>query len=95
MVRSLCCDLKAKKKFKDDQQAGHAQELVEKAQQRANVAPSSLLEALKDERYCFLFITTAEGASSANKLAITMRRDDTERFFGPLSAVNSAIRKAF
>ena len=71
-------DQKAKKSFKDDQQAQHVQVLVEEAQKRANVAPSSLLEALKDERYRFLYVTTAEGASSANELAITMRREDTE-----------------
>ena len=88
-------DLKAKKSFKDDQQAQHVQVLVEEAQKRANVAPSSLLEALQDKRYCFLYVTTAEGASSANELAITMRREDTKRFFGPLSAIHSAIRKAF
>ena len=88
-------DLQAKKSFKDDQHAQHVQALVEEAQKRANVSPSSLLEALKDERYCVLYFTTAEGASSASELAITMRLEDTESFFGPLSAIHSATRKAF
>ncbi|CAE7463605.1 unnamed protein product [Symbiodinium necroappetens] len=88
-------DLKARQSSEDADQARYVQSLASRAQSRGSVAPSSLLEALKDKRYCFLYITTAEGASSANELAITMRRDDTERFFGPLSAIHSAIRKAF
>ena len=70
-------DLKAKKNFKDDQQAQHVKALAEPTRKRKTVASSSLLEALKDERYCFLYVTTAEGASSANELAITMRLEDT------------------
>ena len=89
-------DLKARRSSDDAEQASHVQSPASKAQTQilGNVAHPTLLEALKDKRYCFLYVTTAEGASSANELAITMRREDTERFFGPLSAIHGAIRKA-
>ena len=90
-------DLKPRRSSDDAKQASYVQSLASKAQTQTlgNVAHPTLLEALKDMRYCFLYVTAAEAASSANELAITMRREDTERFFGPLSAIHSAIRKAF
>ena len=66
-------------------QAQHVEELAIEA--RKGKSTLGLLEALKEGRYCFLYIATAEGQSEADELAIVLKEEDTARFFGPLSAV--------
>ena len=74
-------------------QADHVHRLVEKAKQKESSA--GLVEALREGRYCFLYITTAQGQSEARSSAIVLKEEDAARFFGPLAAVQKAIRQAF
>lgn len=87
-------ELKAQKnRLRNREQAAFVQGLVEEAKQRESCA--GLVEALREGRYCFLYITTAEGQSEADELAIVLKGEDTAQFFGPLAAVHKAIRQAF
>eukprot|EP00930_Biecheleria_cincta_P049628 TRINITY_DN34824_c0_g1_i1.p1 TRINITY_DN34824_c0_g1~~TRINITY_DN34824_c0_g1_i1.p1 ORF type:complete len:579 (+),score=110.99 TRINITY_DN34824_c0_g1_i1:30-1739(+) len=87
-------DMKAKGAFDDSTQAEHVRSLFDEAQKREDVAASSLLQAFKEGRYCYVYLTTADGESSASETAISLRRSDTSRWFGPLARVHDAIREA-
>ena len=87
-------ELKARRNLEDRNQARHVQELVEELRQKPD-SSAGLLQVLKDGRYCYLYITTAEGESETGQLAIVLKENDTTRFFGPLAAVHKAIRRAF
>eukprot|EP00435_Cladocopium_sp_Y103_P069806 s321_g34.t1 len=87
-------ELKAQEnQLRDRNQAEYVQTLVEEAKQKES--SPGLVEALREGRYCFLYITTAQGQSEAGSLAIVLKEEDTAQFFGPLAAVHLAIRQAF
>ena len=65
--------------------AEHVKRLVQEAPGSQKTGAEGLLEALKEERDCFLlYLTNAGGQSTANELAIVLKEQDTSNFFGPL-----------
>ena len=86
-------DLKARKKLKGCKQAQYVQKMVQQVKQ--GKSSGGLLDALKDGRYCYLYISTAKGQNTASAQAIVLKEQDTTRFLGPLAAVHKAIRRAF